>query len=199
MALLHQVRRRTGFDRNPLRRRIDRVQSWTTLALAVVLLVGTPLLAWQAAGQTYRTSLGVERAQRATRVSGTAVTLDPADQQVVAVTGQAVGAARVPVRARWTAPGGAVRVGLIDVSAGTPAGATVPMWTDRATGQPTSAPREREETLGAAMLAALLVVIGMAMLVGTALAVLQHRFNTLRMAGWQDEWQRVAPRWTNLV
>jgi hypothetical protein len=199
MALPHRAWRRTGFARTPLHRPVDRVQAWTTLALALLLLLGTPLLAGQAAEHTYRTSLALERAQRAERLAAEAVTLDAAQPQVVAVTGQAVSTARVPVRARWTGVDGAVRVGTVGVPAGTPAGATVRIWLDRTTGQPTVAPRARDETRGAAVLAALLVVAGMAMVLGATLAGLRHRFNRVRMAAWQDEWRRVAPRWTNLV
>lgn len=199
MSVLRRARRSAGFDRNPLRRRIDRVQSWTTLALVLVLLLGGPLLAWQAGASTFRTSVRTEQAQRAARISGHAVALEAAQDQVVAVTGQAVTAPRVPVRARWTAPDGTVRTGVIDVAAGTPAGATVPLWTDRRTGDPTTAPRQRDESLGAAMLAGLLVTIGMIMLVGTAVAVLRYRCDARRMAGWQDEWQRIEPLWSRLV
>ena len=49
-----RLARMLGMDRNPLRRGTDRVESWLTLVVTLALLVGGPLVVWQAGAAAYR-------------------------------------------------------------------------------------------------------------------------------------------------
>jgi hypothetical protein len=63
--LAGRIARRVGVDRNPLRRRSDRVEAWLTLAMVVMILVAGPLAAWRAADAAYRDSTrALERDQQ---------------------------------------------------------------------------------------------------------------------------------------
>jgi hypothetical protein len=108
----------------------------------------------------------------------------------------AYGSVVIPALARWTAPDGSSRVGLVDADSAAPAGTAVTIWTSesgRAIGPPP--PRGQVTSRAALTAIAAVIVVGVVLLVSwlVAIAVVNRR----RFAAWDAAWQQVGPRWTS--
>ena len=175
--------RRLGLDRNPLRRRTDKIAAVLAAVLVMVFLAGAPVLSVLA--------MGWARQAEAVRL-----------WQVHAVVQRAV---PVPtgmddlgspwVQARWTAPDGRQRAGEIPVSGGTAAGRVVPLWVDAA-GSPAGPPPSRNAELAretaAAAVATIALVVVLCCLAWAGRQVIDRR----RLAAWERAWATVGPQWT---
>jgi hypothetical protein len=179
-----------GLERNALCRPCDRVQARVRVLLVVVFLLTAPLAAAGAAAAVYRASAHAEAVERSSRVRVDAVLL--ADARPVGGAFAAV--PRIPVLARWTAADGSPRTGAILVSTTAPAGTVVPIWTDRA-GNVAEPPRDHEQTTMRASVAAMVVGSTVALLLAAVQVTVRRTLNRRRMAAWDAEWSRVAPRW----
>jgi hypothetical protein len=184
-----RLARRLGLDRNPLRRRTDKVAACVAVALIAVFLAGAPVLAMVAVGWADRATAAEHQAARSWR-------------QVPAVLQQAAPAppawalsGYTWARARWTAPDGRARAGQIPVSHSPPAGRTVPLWVDTA-GSPIVPPPGRQAAPARQAAAAVIVVfiLGIALLCLACAGrwVLDRR----RLAEWEAGWAAVGPQWT---
>ncbi|MGW6268430.1 MULTISPECIES: Rv1733c family protein [unclassified Streptomyces] len=176
--------------RNPLRRRSDVVEAWTRVLLAAVLLIGGPLAGVFAGALTYDTLHTRAARQRAEGRVVSATLLEDAP----AVGGTSSRAIH-PVTVRWTDRGGRVRTATAKVPAGATAGSRTGLWLD-ARGRATAAPMATDVQWGTAIT----VGCGAALMVWTftwgiwmtARVVSCRR----RMAEWERDWARTAPRWS---
>jgi hypothetical protein len=188
---LAALMRRWWPDRNPLRRTADRVEAAVMAALLVAFLAGVPLAALAAAGWAAAGSMRAERAQaRWHRVP--AVLLQDAPEPAPAL----IQASLEPmVRARWTVPDGAARVGDIYVRGDARAGTIVMVWTD-GLGRLVGFPLQREDVAAREALAALLAgVLAAAVLAATGM--LAHwALDKRRLAAWDADWWVTGPQWT---
>jgi hypothetical protein len=182
--------RRLGLDGNPLRRRTDRAAVCLAALLLAMFLIGAPVLSIAAIGWAGGTgATGPQAARSWHQVSAVLRQAAPAPSFSRGVLGFTL------AQARWTAPDGRARAGLIPVSAGLAAGHTVPLWVDKA-GLPTGPPPShravlaREATAGVVATAALGIVLLSLASVGRW--VLDRR----RLAGWEAAWAAVGPQWT---
>jgi hypothetical protein len=151
-------------DNNPLRRPTDRVQTWLT---AVVLLAAVgvgPVLAWRVAAAVYHTT-----AASSTTVAASSAQDQTERFQVTAVLQEDTkhspyddGAQlpQAPVPARWTAPDGTPRTGLVVPIAAASAGSSILIETD-AHGTPLP-PVVGQDAGTNAVLAAFMVMVGVA-------------------------------------
>ena len=188
-----RIARGLGLDRNPLRRRSDRIGRWTTLAMALVVLVTGPLLVWRTGKAAYRsTAAAVARDRQQQRFA-----VDAVLQQDAVITDAADGRTvwqPDPVPARWTAPDGTARTGPVRPDTGGPAGSVVVIWTDRH-GDLVAPPTRRDPVVTA-------IAAGMATAgitggaVGLLALLVRRRRHRRRMADWQFEWMLVEPRWS---
>jgi hypothetical protein len=184
--------RRLGLDRNPLRRRSDRIAAWLAPAVIVVFLGLCPVVA----------------SVTGTWVRGDNAALQRAEQswpKVRAVLQQAAPGPLEPDHgangwteaepARWTFHG-KTQQGLVPVPSGLRAGSSVTVVLNPA-GQVQSPPlsaaqlRDRIDTL--AFFA--MVMIGGVLLVLLWLA--RRYLDRRRIAGWEAEWLTVGPHWTH--
>src|SRR5215472_132869 len=124
--MARRLARRLGLDRNPLRRRTDKIAVGLAAVLVAVFLAGAPVLSAVAVAWAGRATAAEQEAARSWR-------------QVPAVLERAAHARALAawqldgsswVLARWTAPDGRTRAGQIPVSGALPAGRTVPLWVD---------------------------------------------------------------------
>ena len=174
-------------DRNPLRRRLDRVEGVVVGGLAVAFLAGVPLAAAVAGHLTYMYGARTAHTQQAAWHQVPAVLL--ATAPTTGYTGY------LPqVRARWRAPDGARRNGAVPAQPGQRAGSTVVVWADAA-GRLTGPPLQAQQVRGQAVLAAILapVVLGEILLFAGQLA--HYLLGRRRLAAWDAEWRATGPQW----
>jgi multisubunit Na+/H+ antiporter MnhG subunit len=101
LSWLNRARRNAGLDRNPLRRREDRIQSAAAILLAVLMLVAVPSAVILVGSGVYHSGLRAEAAERASRHQVTA--------QVTA-SGSATGNSQVQSpQVSWKLPDGTQR------------------------------------------------------------------------------------------
>jgi hypothetical protein len=189
---MSRLARRFGLDRNPLRRRTDRVEAWLRLALAcAVVLCGPVLIGW-AGTAAYRSVLAATERERGRLYQVDAVLLEDA-AGLAYVRGEEAGWP-VPARARWTAPDGRLRTGDVVTDTAAAAGTVIVIWTD-AHGDIVDTTHGRTPAgaaVGAGLAAGLAIAAGYA----GALLVIRRTLHRRRMAGWQLEWTVVEPRWS---
>jgi hypothetical protein len=117
--------RMLGWDRNPLRRRIDRVEAAMVAGVIAVFLIAAPVLAAVAGQWIGFAGIQQQRAEAAWRL--VPVTVQGSAQW----DNSPAAAGTIWVLARWTAPDGQVRRGLITVSPGDAADGSAPVWVTR--------------------------------------------------------------------
>ena len=178
-----------GWDRNPLRRRIDRVEAAIVAGLIAVFLISAPVLAAAAGHWTGSAGMREQRAEMAWR-------LVPATIQ-----GHAQGqirsgpAGRVWMPAHWTAPDGQARRGWIPVSLADVADGSALVWVTRSgalTGPPLRHSQVQADIVIAEWLTALVLGILLCLAGGAGRVLLARR----RLADWNRAWREVEPRWT---
>jgi hypothetical protein len=185
-----RLARRLGFDRNPLRRRVDRIELAFILAVITVFLTVTPVLA-ATAGQWARSAAArPDRADRAWRQVPAIVV------RSTALPDRAWAAADIGwATARWTAPNGQPRTGLIPVLAGARAGTSVLIWEDGA-GWPTASPPRRGLQQGQVSVAESLTWYALAIVTLLILEAGRSLFARHRLEAWDKEWRAIGPRWS---
>lgn len=186
-----RLARRLGLDRNPLRRRIDRVQAVLGGLLIAAFLTASPLLMAAAGHWASTAGLREEHAERAWR-RVTAIVL----RGSAARPDRAYGAwGIVWASARWAAPDGQVRSGLIPVVPGTRAGSSVLVWVDRA-GFPARAPLTRGRWRELTDLAELGMMCTLAVMVCVIADAGRGLLDRRRISAWEREWRAVGPLWS---
>lgn len=191
MDRLSRLARWLGFDRNPLRRRSDRVEC----GVRMIAFFGTLLavIAGMVLGaRAYEAGLRVEAAQARERVRTQATLVQ--DAVSAGEESQALRGALV----RWRAPDGTQRQGTVTVHGARRAGEAVTIWIDRR-GEPVARPQGRETTLAGAVAAGagLPLVAGVLLSLGvTTLRLVNIRRSARR---WEDQWSAVEPSWRKLT
>jgi hypothetical protein len=188
-----RLARRWRLDRNPLRRRWDRVETWIMAALLALFLAGVPL-AWLGVGRwVHQTGLREQRAQRAWHeIPGVVLRGTPSlSRQMFRMPMNTT----AQVLTAWAGPGGRRRIGEVVVAVGTATGARVQVWVDRSgrvTGPPLAPSQLAKRVLGAEVLA----VVSLAALMLSLAGLSRMQLNQRRLAGWESQWALIGPRWT---
>jgi len=191
---LARFARRLGVDRNPLRRRTDRIEAVIRLATMILLLAAVPLAMITAGRQADHLALSQVHAQQV------------ADHQVTAVLLQQAPATGVPnpyssvqmttVLARWQPPGQVPRTGQVPAPVGAGPGSTVSVWLN-ASGTVTSAPPDHQTIVGNVLIAAFWTGLVTILLVLGASALTRRILDRHRMRAWDAEWRATGPRWSD--
>jgi hypothetical protein len=182
---------RLGLDANPLRRRTDRVATFLTAQLLLVVLVGAPLLAIAAYGWAGRAGAAELRAERSWHMVS-AVLLKSVPVSGSFATGL-FGYSWVP--ARWVAPRGHAHTGNIAVEVGLAAGRKVRIWVDAA-GRPTDAPLTRRAVQGRAVTVAAVATVALLSVLSFLAWAGRKLLDRRRLADWELAWAIVGPKWT---
>ncbi|TNY35786.1 hypothetical protein [Thermomonospora catenispora] len=182
---LGRLRRRFGFDRNEMRRRVDRVQWTVGVTLVLVFLLAAPALAVWAGARAYDAGVRAERRQHATRWEATATVTGPGG-----VSGERY--LHRTVQATWRAPNGAVRSGRIPAWKDAEVGARRQIWVDRS-GRPVARPRPHSRTLVDAGYAAVGGTAGVGAPLLFVYWLVRRRCDRIRYAQWDAEWARIDP------
>jgi len=190
---LARCARRLGFDRNPLRRRTDRIEAVIRLATLILLLVAVPIVTLAVSRQADHLALRQAHAQQV------------ADHQVTAVLLRQAPPTGVPdpytsiqmtlVLARWRPPGQPARSGQVLAPAGARAGSTVQIWVD-ASGAVTGPPPGQRVIAGDVCIAAVTTCLVTVLLVLGSSALAQRALDRRQLRAWDAEWRTTGPLWT---
>ncbi|MFJ2160565.1 hypothetical protein [Streptomyces sp. NPDC087856] len=178
---------------NPLRRRSDVVETWTALAVAVLLFFGAPLVGAAAglwAHDQARTIATTERSDRH-RVHATVIGTPPAD--LPSVEDSRPHGFLVPVR--WTEPGKAPRTATVAVPTGTAHGDVVDVWLD-AKGHNVAPPPGEVAVWQHTLTIGVWAAGGMVALVLLTSTVIRRVSLRHRLAEWERDWALTEPQWT---
>ncbi|MGW1161692.1 Rv1733c family protein [Streptomyces sp. NPDC002519] len=178
--------------RNPLRRRSDVVEAWTSLLLAVLLCVGAPLVGSTVGWWAYGTARATQTAQRADRHQVPAVLVE--DAPAAAPSAQGVRQPLYRVQVRWTEPGKGTGTTLAQVPAGSLRGDRVRVWLD-ARNHGAAPPPSDAAVWQHGVSAGVWAAGGMAGAVFLGRAVIGRIAERHRMAEWEAEWARTGPDW----
>lgn len=194
MSLRHPLANRTrGCARNPLRRRIDDVESTILTVIVVIFLISAPLLSVL----TGRLADAAGLREQATESAWHPVQAVLAENASAGVSSQDGAWGAAWVKARWDISGGKQRTGVIAVDLNAKAGQRVTIWVT-GSGQVTHPPLSHGEVLDGIANAVLATVVGLGVLLALALAAARTVANRRRMAAWARAWEVTGPRWTSL-
>ena len=188
-----RVARMFGCDHNPLRRPIDRLESAITASLVVAFLIAAPLLGIFAGRLADTAGLREQRSESGWK-QVTATLTQSAAAGAVGVDGNWDAAW---VTAKWRAPSGVKRLGLVATSLNAHAGDRVSVWV-------THAGRLTHERLTSAgvrdriVIAVLTATACLAVLLWLIGGCVRMAANRRRMAGWARGWEQIGPRWSKL-
>jgi hypothetical protein len=190
VGLLTRLRRRVGLDRNPLRRRADRLETCVVLGLLFAFLAGAPLLAMTANHEATTVSMRALHAQQEwRRVPAVLLERTPASTSVLYESSTIIWA-----RARWTA-NGSVHLGEVPAPAGTGKGGTVRIWVDRSgdvAGVRLTRAQVADRVIAVTVFAPFALAIVLLTVAAIAGRLLEHR----RIAAWESAWESIEPQWS---
>lgn len=192
-ASLARHTRRLGFDRNPLRRRTDRIEAAIRLVTLILLLVAVPILTVAAGRQADHQALRQAHAQQVADHEVTAVLLEQAPP--TGVPDPYTSVQMTLVLARWQPPGQPARSGEVLAQAGARAGSTVTIWID-ASGAVTSPPPDHRVIAGNVCIAAVVTCLVTGLLVLGANALARRALDRRRLRAWDAEWRTTGPLWS---
>jgi hypothetical protein len=179
-------------DGNPLRRRIDRVETCLLGGLLVASAVSTPFAAHIASHAAYENALRTQREQQVTRHQVEAVLTGTAGGPV---SGYALNAL-VPAMATWKSGSGAAKSGLVLAAAGSPKGTPVAVWTDQQ-GDLTAPPLGAAQIASQADAATIGAVAGVVVMSIGAGGILRFVLYRRRLAAWEKDWLVTARAWNH--
>lgn len=176
-------------DRNPLRRGIDRLETFLFVGLFVAMAVVTPFAAPLAGHASYLSALQARQQQMLDR------------HQVRATLTQSAGPVNgyslsdfVLTPANWTSFTGVSRSGEVPAEPGSAKGSAVTIWTDR-DGYLDSPPLALSEVASQADAATIGVIVASGVVYVVAAATIRQLFNRRRIAAWDADWAITAPTW----
>ncbi|MEU7890664.1 hypothetical protein AB0B54_34615 [Microbispora bryophytorum] len=196
--------RRYRPDRNPLRRRSDRIEAaLAAAALAAVLFAVWPAVL--AARAVYDDGIAAERAGSGTRQLVEVTLVETASIEATSIGAASIEAAPAVQAngrglpavspARWTLPSGEVREGVVPAALLLRDGpANARLWVDAA-GRPVAPPPQRAETMTRAGLAAAGAVASVAVLAWACFALARGWLDRRRYREWEAAWAAADQRW----
>jgi hypothetical protein len=187
-----QVVRRLSLDRNPLRRRSDRIAAWLAPAAIVVFLGLIPVVAGITGTWMHANNAALQRTEKSwPTVRG--VLLQAAPGPLEPDHGANGWLEAEPVR--WTFDG-RTHQGLVPVPSGLSEDSPVTVRLNRA-GQVQSPPMGAAELRDRIDTAAVFVLVLIGGLLLTLIWLARRFLDRRRIASWEAEWMSVGPHWTH--
>jgi len=182
-----------GARGNPLRRRVDKVESAILVFLFVTVILAAPLLTIWAVRLVAAASIREQQSEQSWRRVPAVLTQNAA-AGTIGLGGDWDAAW---VTARWIAPDGARRSGLVAVPLNAVTGQRVQVWDSRA-GRPTHQPLTSFEENERKVATAVAVPVTMLVLLVIGTVTVRLVANRRRMVYWARAWKVTAPRWTSI-
>ncbi|GAA2306331.1 hypothetical protein GCM10010402_77320 [Actinomadura luteofluorescens] len=181
MRRLGRVRRRFGFDRNDLRRAVDRRQWAVGVAAAVLFTVLAPPASVLLAVDAYRSGVRAEH-RNVHRVTA----------QVVHTDSQGgPGVRHTYAELAWTSPDGRTRTTVVPADKSVRPGMEQRVWVDAA-GDPVQHPQTRTATLATTTVAAATAALAVGVPLLAAYLLARRRCDRRRDALWDESWTSLA-------
>jgi hypothetical protein len=177
-------------DRNPLRRRTDRVETFLLAALFTASAASAPFLVDLASHAAARGAQHTRQEQLLTHHKMQAYLTQPAGSGL----GGGPPGANVPAYASWTTPAGQHRTGVVPAQVGSLKGAAVTVYTDSA-GNLTTPPLSVAEVANEADAAAVGAAVGIVVVTVAGAAGIRQVLFRRRMADWAADWAVTARTW----
>ncbi|MEO5876650.1 MAG: hypothetical protein ABIS86_23210 [Streptosporangiaceae bacterium] len=186
-----RIVRRLGWDHNPVRRRVDRVQTILTSVLLVALLVLAPGVAALVGLHAYNSGTATESLERSSFRLVTATVLEVTD-----VSGDGAGHfLHERALLQWKDGNGATRVGSATLVSPARENDQLTRWTN-GSGALSGRPRTHQQTLTQTTCDSLGVAVILVIAALEAYRMGRRGLDRRRSARWDREWARTAPRWT---
>jgi hypothetical protein len=185
--------RRLAWTRNPMYRATDRIEGLLLLGALIAAIVAIPL-AIGVGRSAYDDGLR-QSAQLTAEGHWVRARLVETVPDSAASAPDGPTALTTLARARWTAPDGSLREAKVPAKAGTAAGTKVPVWVNDS-GRAVRPPPGTDQVSDKAIATALTSWMAMELGVVVCFLLLRWLLDRRRLASWEAEWQRVAPRWT---
>ena len=182
-----------GFDRNPLRRGTDRIESVMRLAILILLVVAVPIAAVAVGRQADHLALRRADAQQAGDHLVTAVLLQ--DAPATGIPDPYTSVQWAWVLARWQPSGLPPRSGEIPATARARKGSTVQTWIN-GVGAVTSPPPDRRQIAGDVCIAVVLACLASSLLLLASKTVVRRALDRRRLSTWEAEWRVTGPLWS---
>jgi hypothetical protein len=185
MGTLGRVRRRFGFDRNDLRRAVDRRQ-WAVGVGAVVLFAGlAPPASAALAAQAYRHGVEAELAQAANhRIDARVTGLNRQDGP---------GLRHAYAELSWTSPDGRPRTAVVPADPSVKPGMRREIWVD-GSGALARAPRTRTDTIATTAATGVVTAAAIGLPLLALYLLTRRRADRRREAMWDESWSALAHR-----
>ena len=193
-ASLARWTRWLGFDRNPLRRRTDRIEAVIRLATMILLLVAVPVAAIVVGRQANQLALRQAHAQQAADHEVTAVLLQQA--QATGVPDPYTSIEMTYVLARWQPVGQPPRSGQVLAPAGARAGSIVMVWVD-ASGAVVGPPPDHREIVGDVAITTVVTGLAASLLLLGSNALARRALDRRRLNAWDADWRTTGPLWSD--
>ncbi|MEV6104709.1 hypothetical protein AB0M28_08330 [Streptomyces sp. NPDC051940] len=174
---------------NPLRRRVDVLESWIVLLAAVFAIVGGAAAGVAVGAGLYDAMID----QRAERQQVRAVLVEDPEPARISTIGVHDDRRRAVVR--FTSADGRPVTATARVPAGLQAGDKATVWTDAARERVTPPPPGDTDALLQATLTGVSVAVTVAGLTWLARCLVGRRLDRSRLRTWEYEWTRVGPEW----
>ena len=182
-----------GFDRNPLRRRTDRIEAAIRLVAVILLMVAVPIAAVVTGRQADHLALRQARAQQAGEHEVTAVLLQQA--QATGVPDPYTSIEMTYVLARWQPVGQPPRSGQVLAPAGARAGSIVMVWVD-ASGAVVGPPPDHREIVGDVAITTVVTGLAASLLLLGSNALARRALDRRRLNAWDADWRATGPLWS---
>jgi hypothetical protein len=179
-------------DDNPLRRYVDKLESAIAVSLVIAFLVAAPLLAIVSVRAVGAAGVREQGAESKWRPVG-AVLTQSAGAGLVGLDGEWDTSW---VTAKWTAPDGARRSGIIPVQLNAKAGQRMTVWVTSA-GELTPPKLTNAALVDREITVAIAVLAGLALLLSMTAWAIRILANRRRIADWTKAWEAIGPRWSS--
>jgi hypothetical protein len=177
-------------DRNPLRRRTDRVEAYLLIGLFVTAAAGTPFAAQAASRAAYAGALRTQREQQAVR--------HPVKAELTQTAGSTVAgytlSVDVPTKAVVISAAGVRRPVEVLAPPGSAQGKTVIVWADLS-GDLVSPPLTDAQVADQGDAGAIGAIAGIAVVFLTGGGIARYALSRRRIAAWEADWLLTAPTW----
>jgi hypothetical protein len=189
---MRRLVRRAGLTRNPLCRRVDRLEGAFRVVLTLFVL-GALAVATAVGATSYSRSATAAAAERRQLQQVSVVLLE--DAPSTSSDPSATASPPQPgVRAKWTLPDGSSRVGAVYAKAGARQGETITTWMNLYY-DPVRPPIQRSDLVVRAGLLAIVTASLVCALLTGVYQLARRQLNRRRDAAWTREWLLVSNSW----